>query len=158
LNSPYRIRPLKEQKYYVPELSKAKKIRFDYETASFIKNAIEIFNNKIQFSSERMIINLYNFPELTYLLGGTSPGYPWYANPKYKNNDFINCHYINFSNKEKFRTAIILQESSYPITQDFIACLMRHDVLFPDDYMLIDSLAKPKDIGYIYIYMFPNIW
>jgi hypothetical protein len=153
IKSPYRLNgSLYEQQYKVPELARSNNILFDLKTAYFLKKTVTLFNDKIQYSDEQPIINLYNYPGLTYLLGGVSPGQPWYWPPAYENNDFINCYYLSKSEMKNLENTIIILESSFTVTKTFRNGLLTKGIVFPDNYKLIDSIAKPFGAGKLFVY------
>jgi len=60
---PYRLnKPLTEQIYTVPELPRGNTIKFDFETATFLRKIFAVIKERTTYSSMQPIINLYDYP------------------------------------------------------------------------------------------------
>ena len=153
VKNPYRLnKPLTEQQFCVPELPRGNNIKFDSETAAFLRKTFTIIKERNTNTSIQPIINLYNFPGLTYLLGGFSPGYPWYCTSVCKNSDFINCYYLNKSKMKNLKNTIIILESSFKVTNPLRNSLTKRGIIFPAEFILLDSINKPNSKEKIIIY------
>jgi hypothetical protein len=153
VRSPYRIgRPLTEQKYTVPELPRGGNVKFDLETATFLKRTYTILKDKTSFSPGQPIIHLYDMPGLTWLLGGFSPGQPWYVDPRHENNDFANAFFIADSKMPDIANSIIILESRIRMSLTFQQDLRKRGIIFPGEYILLDSVNKPYGQEKLFIY------
>lgn len=151
--SPYRLRPLTEQKFAVPDIPRKNAILFDYETSVFIKSIISnLKTNNMQIKNQP-IISLYSYPGLVYLLGGYSPGAPWYIDIGYKNNEKINCLFIQSSHMKNLKNTIFIVDNNYPLQEEFLNCLTSKDIFFKQNYKIIDSIQRPHDKGKVYLYV-----
>lgn len=153
IDNPYRVAPLTEQKHKVKGLIKGDNIKFDIKTASFLESIVSILKKKHQSTKDRPIIVLYNYPGLTYLLGGLSPGAPWYTGPGYENYDEFDCRFFRSSKMNNLKNSLFLIESNYTVSSTFTECLKEKGVDFNNNYILADSVKTPFENGSIYLYI-----
>lgn len=149
--------PLTEQHYTVPELPIDNHLKFDLKTSIFLKEIVAKLKSNNALVKDQPIISLYNFPGLTYLLNGLSPGNAWYIDDGYPGNTKTNCVFIKESKMKNLDKTVILLEEDYKIPFELITCLKKKGIDFKENYFKADSVIKPNETKKLFIYLPLNL-
>lgn len=82
------------------------------------------------------LLAFHDMPGLVYLLGGVSPGAPWY----FSGIDERNCHAMQISRQPLTRAYVLLSDSMTTYTK---ACMRNCGLHFPDNYKLVGIVPHP---------------
>ena len=130
----------KHLKYYNKPLSDLpipNNIKVDEDTYALVKDLqTTLVNHK--FEKGQAIIGMYKIAGLVYLLGGVSPGDPWYNSV----NPLGACRKIKES-KLDYKHAYFLEDLKHTQNKEFITCLNEIGVQFPQNYECVDTIANP---------------
>lgn len=153
IKSPYRqLAPLTDCRYTIRELPRGNNIRFDAKTKDFLKASLQLLTRHNVEPAGSPILSIYNLPGLTYLLGGFTPGQPWFNSAKYAGNEKNNSWYIQQSNMKNLDKTILIIQKQYKLPYELINAMNKKGINFPSGYYLADSLQSPFDNKEIYFY------
>ena len=125
---------------------KARGLKVDPPTANFLKQLHEIIATT-EFQPGDPIIALHDMPGLVYLLGGVSPGAPWYFSDYRQDNDdgmlrtsMRTCNNILHSNFDSSKAILIVNSD---ISPQVLGCMKDAGVNFPEEYQKVGELNNP---------------
>ena len=151
---PYRLnKPMTEQKFLVQELPIGNTIKFDFETSVFLNTIVKKLKSQHALMNAQPIISIYNYPGLTYLLGGVSPGNAWYFDDGWQGNTRDNCFFVGNSKMTNLDKTIFMIEEDKSISDEFRQCLNKKGILFPENYTKADSVLIPGEGKKMYLYL-----
>jgi len=137
---------LTDNKYTVDGLEP---IKFDTETRDFFEAMISTFEG-IGFEKGDPVIALDATPGIVYLLGGVSPGFPFYQPGIIPDSDHTNCHYIMKLPLTKMKKPIIIYRIKPNLGMTY--CLNVSGLNFQEDYYLAGKVKNPYVNEYRYFY------
>ena len=114
-----------DQNQEVRELPRLKNINIDIKTKKFLLELNHIFK-KNNFKNQYPIFG-FHLPGIVYLLGGTSPGMPYYFNAKRDNNAFKAYKDIN-------KLPVFLITEDNPINSELLMIMKNKGINFPENF------------------------
>ena len=113
----------------------ARGLKVDPPTAKFLEQ-LNTLVYQTDFQPGDPIIALDNMPGLVYLLGGVSPGAPWY----FSNSDQRTCNNILYSSFEPSKAILLINSDLSP---KLLGCLKTVGINFPEDYQKVGEVYNP---------------
>jgi hypothetical protein len=114
-------------------------IHLDPASKEFVEQLASLTSQRPTFQAGDTILALYDMPGLVYLLGGTSPGKAWYAGAPQEQRR--NCAGLSATKHAELRKAILL--IGREIHPEFLACMRRAGLSYPEGYELLGGLRSP---------------
>ena len=138
---PYRlVEPLPQQTEIVNLAQfKNSRLKVDPQTKDFIQ-ALSALIKQTNFQLDDPIIALYDMPGIVYLLGGVSPGAPWYLDygGEFESSNRI-CNNIMSSKKDKQNSILLVNSRIRP---EIISCMKVSGIDFPDNYDKVGEVSN----------------
>ena len=110
----------------------ARGVLVDASAKSAVEDAYAILHQRTDFKEGDIVLTSFGMPGMTYLLGGTSPGWSWYA------TDWIDvgCDVLQSENVDLHGAFILVNATP---EESFATCLRTRGANYPNDYELAGS-------------------
>lgn len=116
----------------------ARGLKVDPITANFIEQLNSIVY-QTGFQAGDPIIALHDMPGLVYLLGGVSPGAPWYFSV-FPESPARTCNNLLYSDFNLHKAVFLVNSDIDPLV---LGCLKEVGINFPEDYHKIGQVENP---------------
>lgn len=116
----------------------ARGLKVDPPTAKFLQQLDQIVN-QTGYNVGDPIIALHDMPGLVYLLGGVSPGAPWYFST-YEKSSVRTCNNILYSDFAPSKAIFLINSDVAP---QVLNCLKTVGINFPEDYQKVGEVNDP---------------
>jgi hypothetical protein len=124
-------------------------LRVDHATARFVREARLLASTDGDDRPDRPIVAAYDLPGLVYMLGGVSPGAPWFFGDEPEQR--LNCVELRTTRLHDLsRSVIITNPGVYP---QFAQCLHAVGIAFPSGYHRAGLVKDPYNGHTIAIYV-----
>jgi hypothetical protein len=121
----------------------------DGNTKRFFRTVRRLITANSDYRLGDPIVSAYDLPGLVYVLGGVSPGAPWFFadGPQQQRN----CAELRSTHLAKLSRAIVIVQPT--IWPSFSACLRTVKINFPDHYRLAGTVRSPYDGKVVNVYV-----
>lgn len=148
--APYRIaEPLVWEDIPVRNSDVLSGIMVDSATSRFFARLHQLVNTDRQFSAGTPVIAAYDMPGIVYMLGGVSPGTPWYFSDS--DQQTRDCDGLKSTRIPHLDRAIVITDR--PLSPTLSVCLVRHGISFPDGYLQVGTVTSPYSGRTVRVYL-----
>jgi len=126
-------------------------LKLDSETSRFCIDLRKLFYQN-GFRPGDDVLAFYRMPSIIYIIGGRSPGTPWYLGSIVEGGNAYDDIYLSLCSVERLKKAFIIEDETCAPDHPN---LRRYGLDFPGSYTLCGSLVIPQDQRKIFIWK-PN--